>query len=371
MGEGVLDIAALLAPLPEGDGGGEDVRPDYSPTSLYQRIRTQRNDARAGERAIDGGDPDANPAAVATAWREVKKSGIECLSTKAKDFEIASWMTEALVRIDGLKGLADGAELIAGLCETYWDNGFPSLADPDGLEDRGAPLGGLSGEGTDGTLMAPIRSFPLFSRADGAPCDLFTWQRAEETAAIADPERREARLKAGMADFDALQNEARVDVATVRAAGATARAAAAAWAAMDAALSARFGSNAPSTRRVDEALAAIIEFADRIAGAPAPAQQEEAVSEEAAPEGAVAGAAPAGAAGAPRAMRTRDDAIRQLEEIATYFRRTEPHSPLAFTLDDAVRRARMSLPDLLAEIMPDAEVRKVMLTSLGIHVPRE
>ena len=72
-----------------------------------------------------------------------------------------------------------------------------------------------------------------------------------------------------------------------------------------------------------------------------------------------------------RALRTRDDAIRQLEEIADFFRRTEPHSPLAFTLDDAVRRARMSLPDLLAEIMPDADVRKVMLTSLGIHVPRE
>lgn len=370
MGEGVLDIAALLAPLPDGDGGGEDVRPDFSPNSLYQRIRTQRNDARAGERAIDGGDPDANPAAVATAWREVKKSGLECLSAKAKDFEIAAWMTEALVRIDGLKGLADGAELIAGLCDTYWDNGFPSLADPDGLEDRGAPLGGLSGEGADGTLMAPIRNFPLFSRADGAPCDLFTWQRAEETAAIADPERRAARLKAGMADFDALQNEARAGVVALRAAGATARAAAAAWAAMDTALGARFGGNAPSTRRVAEALAAIIAVADRIAGAPAAPQQEEAVPDEAAPDDTGGTAAPAAAPGS-RALRTREDAIRQLEEIATFFRRTEPHSPLAFTLDDAVRRARMPLPDLLAEIMPDAEVRKVMLTALGIHMARE
>ena len=66
-----LTYAALLAPLEAGEGAGEDIRPDYSPNSIYQRIRTQRNDARAGERAIDGEDPDANPAAVQAAWREV------------------------------------------------------------------------------------------------------------------------------------------------------------------------------------------------------------------------------------------------------------------------------------------------------------
>jgi type VI secretion system protein ImpA len=374
MGEGVLEIETLLAALPAGEGAGEDLRPDYSPTSLYQRIRTQRNDARAGERAMDGGDPDANPAAVQGAWREVKKLGIECLATKAKDFEIASWMTEALVRLDGLRGLADGAAVIAGLCEQYWDHGFPRLDDEDGLDGRGAPIGGLSGEGADGTLMAAIRNYPLFRRGDGAPCDLFTWQRAEETASLADAARKAARIKAGMPDFDALQNEARADVATVRAAGDAARAAAAAWSALDAAVTARFGGDAPSTRRVAEALAAIIEISVRIAGAPAApeaaAEEGEAVAEGS--DGAVAAVGGvAVAAGGPRVLRTREDAIRALEEIATFFRKTEPHSPLAFTLDDAVRRARMPLIDLLAEVLPDAGQRKMMLTSLGIRVAEE
>ncbi|MBR0684068.1 type VI secretion system protein TssA [Roseomonas eburnea] len=373
MGEGVLDIEALLAPLPSGEGAGEDIRPDYSPNSVYQRIRTQRNDARAGERAIDGADPDANPAAVTAAWREVKKIGIECLGTKSKDFEVAAWMTEALVRLDGLRGLADGASVITGLCTQYWQNGHPALDGEDGIEGRSAPIGGLSGEGADGTLMAAIRSYPLFHRGDGGACDLFTWQRAEETAALADAARKEQRLKSGVPDFDALQNEARADVATVRAAGDAARAAAAAWSAMDAALTTVFGADAPSTRRVSEALAAIIEVSTKIAGAPsAPAPEP---SAEAAAEGEAAAAAPgapgapAAAAGAPRALRTRDDAIRQLEEIANFFRKTEPHSPLAFTLDDAVRRARLPLPELLEEILPDAGVRKIMLTSLGIRVP--
>ena len=373
MSEGVLDIEALLAPLADGDGAGEDLRPDYSPTSLYQRIRTQRNDARAGERAIDGGDPEANPAAIAMAWREVKKLGIEAIGGKSKDFELACWMAEALVRVDGLPGLADAASVITGLCERYWDQGFPGLDSEDGLEDRGAPIGGLSGEGADGTLMASIRRYPLFQRADGSDGDLFTWQRAEETAAIADAERRQARIDSGVPDFDALQNEARASVGTLRAAGQEARAALAAWVAMDAAVSARFGGSAPSTRRVAEALQAIIDLETRIGGAPAEdAPVEEDVS--AAPgEGAAAGGAPAagGAAAGPKPMRTREDAIRQLEEIANFFRKTEPQSPLAFTLDDAVRRARMSLPDLLAEVLPDYQARRMLLTALGIRVADE
>jgi type VI secretion system protein ImpA len=374
MGQGVLDIDSLLAPLPTGDGAGEDLRPDYSPQSLYQRIRTQRNDARAGERAIDGGDPDANPAAVQGNWREVKKLGIDCLATKAKDFEIAAWTAEALVRLDGLRGLADGASVIAGLCEQYWDNGFPRLDDEDGIDGRGAPIGGLSGEGADGTLMAAIRNYPLFRRGDGGECDLFTWQRSEETAALSDEARRQARYKAGVPTFDALQGEARGDTATLRAAGDTARAAAAAWSAMDAAVGARFGAEAPSTRRVAEALAAIIDISTRIAGAPAapeaPAEEGEAMA-EATDTAPVAAGGAASAPGGPRVLRTRDDAIRALEEIATFFRKTEPHSPLAFTLDDAVRRARMPLPELLAEVLPDAGVRRLMLTSLGIRMPEE
>lgn len=371
MSDGVLDIEGLLAPLASGDGVGEDPRPDYSPTSIYQRIRTQRNDARAGERAIDSGDPDANPAAVQASWRDVKKLGIECLGTTAKDFEIAAWMAEALIRMDGLPGLRDAAALIAGLCETYWANGHPRLDGEDGIDGRGAPIGGLSGDGADGTLMAPIRRYTLFRRGDGSPADLFLWQRAEETAGIADKARREARIKGGVPEFDALQNEARADAAYLRGVGNHARAALAAWTAMDAALGTAFGADGPSTRRVTEALTAIIDISNAIAGAPAP-EATESEAEEAMAEGggeAAAGGAGPATAGAPRALRTRDDAIRQLEDIATFFRKAEPHSPLAFVLDDAVRRARMPLPDLLAEILPDAGARKTMLTALGIRVP--
>jgi hypothetical protein len=202
-----------------GTAWGRICARDSAASSLYQQAKAHRNDARGGERAIDNDSSDANPAAIATAWREVKRLGVEALRTRSKDIEVACWVTEALIRVDGLPGLADGAALITGLCERYWDAGFPSLATEDGLEDRVIVLGGLSGGGTDGVLMTPIRRYPLFQRADGSNGDLYEWQRAEETASIADAERRQARIDAGVPDFDALQNEARASIGALRAAG--------------------------------------------------------------------------------------------------------------------------------------------------------
>jgi type VI secretion system protein ImpA len=49
--------------------------------------------------------------------------------------------------------------------------------------------------------------------------------------------------------------------------------------------------------------------------------------------------------------------------------KTEPNCPLAYTLQDAARRGRMSLPDLLAEVLPDSSTRAGFLTMLGIKPP--
>jgi type VI secretion system protein ImpA len=72
-------------------------------------------------------------------------------------------------------------------------------------------------------------------------------------------------------------------------------------------------------------------------------------------------------------INNREDALRVLNEVADFFRRTEPHSPLAYTLDDAIRRGRLTWPELLEEIVPDQDIRDAVLRSLGIRPvpPRE
>jgi type VI secretion system protein ImpA len=79
------------------------------------------------------------------------------------------------------------------------------------------------------------------------------------------------------------------------------------------------------------------------------------------------GAASAGPTASPGRIGTREDALRVLGEIADYFRRTEPHSPISYTLDEAVRRGRLTWPELLQEVVADMNTRNSILTMLGIR----
>lgn len=359
-----IDIAALLAPLDTGEqGAGVDLRADYSTTSLYQRLRDARSAARAEERARDAdGDSDGPEAA---GWRDVLATGQKALATQSKDLEIAAWLTEALVRLHGLQGLAAGARLIAGLCEAFWEAGFPQ-PDEDGLEVRASPIGGLAGSSADGTIMQPLRRLALFRRADGTPIGLYQWDQAEQTAAL-DEKRRKAKVAAGAPELKTLEAEARLDKAYLIGVGRQTAAAIEAWRELDRVVDLRFGSEAPAVRKVSALLDRMLEIIGRLGGIVAPEVAAEAAADGLEP-GAVAG--PGGAPGRG-ALVTREAALHELDRIAEYFRRTEPHSPLAYTLEDAVRRGRMTLSDLLAEVLPDKAVREGMLLRLGIRPAEE
>ena len=49
------------------------------------------------------------------------------------------------------------------------------------------------------------------------------------------------------------------------------------------------------------------------------------------------------------------------------FRKTEPHSPISYTLEEAVRRARMTLPELLSELSADPAHIQHILMAAGIR----
>jgi type VI secretion system protein ImpA len=124
------------------------------------------------------------------------------------------------------------------------------------------------------------------------------------------------------------------------------------------------GSDAPPTSRVRDLLNAILAVADTYAPPEPDAPAEDAAAEESGADGQ-----PAGGTTVVQAARlvTREDMLRELERIADFFRRTEPHSPLAYTLEEAVRRGRLTWPELLAEVVPDDKIRSGMLVMLGIR----
>jgi type VI secretion system protein ImpA len=106
--------------------------------------------------------------------------------------------------------------------------------------------------------------------------------------------------------------------------------------------------------------------AKRLGGSPDEAGDALGVEDEA--EGSAQGQSHAAGGGAPAVNPAgREQALRTLEQLAAFFQKTEPHSFLAYTLADAARRGRLSLPELLAEVLQDDSARSAMLTALGIR----
>ncbi|HMG50280.1 MAG TPA: type VI secretion system protein TssA [Inquilinus sp.] len=360
----MLDLEKVLRAISEDVAAGSDPRLDVTPQSLYFRLRDARSEARAEERLADN-DPGADTG-VSRHWVAVGDLAVEALSTKAKDIEIAAWLTESLVRRDGLAGLTAGAKVLSGLVSRYWNDGLFPVPDEDGLAGRVAPVAGLSGEGGNGTLLQPLRKLVLYERADGTLVTYWQFEQSEEVEAL-EPQRKAQRLASGVLPFADLEAEAKTigREPLSRILGAVTQAIEA-WRGLDEALTAAAAEAAPPTGRVHDLLEKLRRIAERYAPLPeAPAAPAPEV-EQAVGDGTVA-AAPASANRAP----TREEMLQEISRIAAYFRISEPNSPLSYTLEDAVRRARLGLPDLLKEMMPELATRSAVLSGLGIKPPSD
>jgi type VI secretion system protein ImpA len=362
-----FDLEALLAPIPGDSPQGIDIREDFSAASPYNRLRDARSEARDAERGQDAGEADVRD--PTPSWRSIRELALTTLAATTKDLEVAAWLTEALVRSHGLAGLAAGAQLMKGLAERYWDGLFP-LPDDYGMETRVAPVTGLNGRDGNGSLIQPLYKLVLFNRTDGAPVAYYQYRQSEQLGTL-EGERRQQRIDAGVVPLETLERDARAAGGGLFAGLLSdAQAARDAWQTMADLLDEKAGADGPSTTAVRDLLSGIIDVAARYA--PADTTTGGGVSEPSAggeATGTAGGAGFTGIAATPGQAASREEALRALAGIASFFRRTEPHSPLSYTLDEAVRRGRMSWPELLAEVVADADTRNSILTHLGIRPP--
>jgi len=359
---GAADLETILRPFDGDLPTGADLRRDSKPTSIYFRLRDARAEARDAERQAERDGKDEGPPVL---WRPVATQAIEALKSNSKDLEIATWLIEALIRVGGLRGLASGALVISGLVERHWEGLFP-LPDEQGIETRVAALAGLSGRGADGTLMQPLRKCPLFKRQNGSPFLFWQYEASREVAGLADPSQRTQR--AGVAPFDEVEREARLVGAAYWSEKRNEVAdALAAWKEMERMLDEKAGPASPPGNRVRELLERMAEICDQFVPKTETVLAVPAMDNEAAPADASAAVMTV----APGKLTGREQALRQLAEVATWFKLNEPNSPVGFTLDEAARRARLAWPDLVAELVSDETARQALLTSAGIKRPED
>ncbi len=368
----LLDFDRLLQPFAGDPPTGRDPRRDTAPYPAYQELRDQRSKARRAERDAEAFDGDEVLAADASSsWSTVIDRCKTILTSQGKDLEVAGHLTEALVRKHGFAGLRDGLKLIRLTIEAFWEDLYPRAEEEseDRLQARIKPLADLNGEDADGTLIEPLRKVPLTAGDDPGPFALWQYQNATEV-------RRDPGL------LDQIKASARATpVPLYRDLIEDLDAAVAEWTALAERMSGLCGEAAPPTSRVrnvlDEVRTALRYLTEDLPPVRALFARDAGTADSpgaAADDGAAGGEASAAAPGVPvavpaGAIRNREDALATLLRVAEFFRQTEPHSPVSYSLEDLVRRARLPFPELLKELVPDDGARRDLLTRAGIVPP--
>jgi len=365
----ILDLTELLQPISDDQPTGEDLRLDASPLSSYQTIKTARYAARDAEKnnlynESGGGEADEY-------WRKILTLAPKILREESKDLEVATWLTEAMVRRYGFQGLRDALQLIEGLLSQFWEHLYP-MPDEDGIETRVAPLAGLNGTSNEGVLIAPIRRVPLTEGYTPGPFAYYQYQQAVDIERTTNDDAREAKaeklgftlanIEQAVAEsnenfFVDLLEDVSIAIDTCRA--------------IETLLDNFCGSDdAPSTRAIVVTLEECRSAVNHIAKHKLPIIVDTAPQEEAAatdPAGATAKAGANNTASVvANALVSRDAAFKQLLEIAQFFRKTEPHSPVSYALEKAVKWGNMSLEDLIVELIPDSSSRKHFSELTGV-----
>jgi type VI secretion system protein ImpA len=365
----VLDFAKLLAPIPGDQPAGADLRANAGPTSPYYQAKDGRNAARAAERQIEGGAEDAPP----PDWKVVVAAATRALAESSKDLELTAYLIEALCRTHGFAGLRDGFKLARGLVEQFWDGLYPT-PDEEGVATKVAPLTGLNGEDAEGTLIAPINRIPI---TDGPGLGRLTYAnylQAVATGKVLDPKVREKKIAAGAMHMDLIQKAVdETPAAFYRAAFDDLTAALDEFGKLSAALDAKAGPAAPPTSAIRGALENVLGAIKDIAKGKLAVTQAPPASAPDKKDGAKADPSGNGKPQADEAgeklpaIRNRDDALNAILQLADYFRRTEPHSLVPFALEQSVRWARMPLPELIQELIPEEGPRKAFFKQVGIR----
>ncbi|MEX2188829.1 MAG: type VI secretion system protein TssA [Pirellulales bacterium] len=369
----VLNLQKMLEPIAGDSMVGPDLRLDISPGSIYQQIRDAREQSRNVEREIQKGNPDYSPDQLV--WNKVQELSTKALTEKSKDFGITAWLCEALVRLKGFGGLRDGLKFARKLADDYWSGLYPQPEEEEGVEPpsdlekvitRVKPFEGLFA----GALAFPINNIVI---TESEPYSFADYRAAQALDKESDKAVRQAKLDAGvvqMGEFNAahaattpefyknLHEDLMQCLAELQN--------------LSKSLDNKCGKDekgfpvSPPVSDTEKLLGECLEIVVNLGKSKGLFAAEAAGGTDVATTGEAGAAQGQPAANGRGSIVTRDDALAALSHIAEFFRRVEPHSPIAHHVEEAVRWGRMDLATLLSELIGDDKMRQAVFTRIGI-----
>ena len=365
--ETLLNLEELLAPIPGDSPCGEDL--NHSP--LFDKIEEcRKTDDPQGMVAEEVGQLREGQARVAD-WAKAAALCEDALRTKSKDLGLAVYLTESLARQHGLPALLEGLGLLEGLIGQYWAELHPHIEDDD-LEPRATWL-----DRFDRLMAKVLLDLDLALPLDGVTHVYWEWKQVErlmEDTAQAEQEERDSVLarrqeleravaRTPRSFYDArmqVEQQCEEKIETLRSL-----------------VDEKFRSEAgfanledppPGFSELRQGLEGLrYKLADILKTKPAPPTpltpgEEPAPAEEA----AASGDSYSGVGAFGGTLKSRRDALYQLQQIAAFFQRTEPHSPISYLVQRAARWGELSLESWLNEVIKDEAVLAKLRDTLGI-----
>jgi len=367
----MLDLDALLGPISEDGPAGADLRESSGDVSLSQ-IAEMRREV----------DPSVDPeGAKAANWPGVRAACEEVLTRKSKDMQVAGWLTESLARTEGFAGLAAGLNLMRELLERYWDDVHPRGEDDgSGTLSYAVRAGSVNWLGAARGMLPSVRAVGILSGESDDRDEWLGWeafleaQRVDDAAAN-NKARHDEMVAAGAVTMKRWRQMGKATpVERLVEAHAGLVESAAALDRLAEVCEQRFPSDdAPSLLDLSNLLGEIVEWLEpklpKSDGAAAEEEPAESASEESVSEAPHEAPAARYLPAASGPISTRGEAFERLREVAEYFRGAEPHSPISFLVDRAVRWGNLTFPQLMQEIVKNDESLSPIWDVLGINAP--
>lgn len=342
----IFVVDALLQPISDAAPCGEDL----SFSSEMDAISEAR---RFEDRSLDQGEW-VRPIKEAD-WQFVAERCVALTTTKSKDLRLAVWFAEASAYRESFRGLGNGYRLLAGLCETFWDGLYP-LPESDEYESRIGNLSWLLAKSVRMIQLMPLTEGrdTAYSTADFESARIRDGQ-ADKLAAAGLPSEPGPKL----ADLDAARRNSSPEFHKVLLVDS--RYCLESLVQLEAVVDAHLKSDGPGFSAARDALDGAVRTIARYAGeedfgsvvgeagSPAPALTD--IGGPAYDQFSQPAESFRRTSSGP--LSTRADALKQLQQVAKFFKDTEPHSPVAYLADKAAAWADMPLHSWLRAVIKD------------------
>jgi type VI secretion system protein ImpA len=358
-----MDFELLIRPLVSEHGQcGESMMFSSEFDEIQEARRFDDPSLSQGEWVTDIKEAD---------WGRARRICEEVLANKSKDLRVAGWLVEALGRTQGLAGLTEGYTLLKQLCEKFWSDIHPLPEDGE-MEQRIGNFDWLVNQ-----TSRLIREIPLTCSPKGSFSSLdLESARSMARSIERNPGRTEEFAQASKISLEMFE-AARKDTATVYFLNnmRDAELLKASMIALQMQLDRLMENSAPAFGGVFELLDDLYRNFRRYAGEAGGSKGESSVniangdaegSEASHETGEVRLQGRASSAGP---LRSREQAIQQLQDIAAFFKETEPHSPVAYLAEKAAKWGSMSLHEWLRAVVKDDAALLRMEELLGVEMP--